>query len=601
LAVAGVLASAVVLVVLAAVASISPLRSADHELLNARDALQSATGLNLATLASSKGRSSAEAAASTANVDAAAAQDRLEGSWGLDVLRFVPWLSDQRDAAVSLAAAARTGSVAALSVLRAAGAYADGARSQRGLIPLAGMGHLAAVTYQAGTTLEGLDRTPGILVLSPLARARRELNRVAVGAGVRLVATGRTLSALDVFLGAHGPQRDLVAIENNAEMRDQGIVSSFAVVTFSAGHVILGPHGSVEGLAVPHPVDVPLPAGTQVWFGDEQPTQLWESVNSTADFPLSGQLMTAMYAEAGRPPVDGVIALDVPALADLLGVTGPLAVPGLSQPLSATNAVPLLLDQIYQRYPLGSQSVARRGELSQVVQTVFHKLDTGGYNPVSLGEALTQAIAGGHVHLYSAAPAVEAIFSSEALGGGPATALANHTFHLAVENGTATKLDYFVDPKVAMSVSLQPSGTAVVKTTVTVLNTAPRNAQPSYQFGPLKFQTRAGQYVARVYFWGPAGSKEAGGQPESGLELTEANVSVEPAASTAVVFTTVVPHAVTGGILQLRLVPQPRANPVPLTVTLSAPGWRVQGSTTISPTWDRTVMVSWAVVGGTHR
>lgn len=596
-----VFAAAVVAVVLAAVASIGPLRSADHELLKARDALQSATGLNLAALASSSGRSSAEAAASTANTDAAAAQRLLEGSWGLDVLRFVPWLSDQRDAAVSLASDARTGSAAALSVLRAAGAYADGARGQRDLVPLVGLGHLATVTYQAGATLEGLDRTPGIFVLSPLAKARRELNRVAVSAGSRLVTTGRTLSALDVFLGAQGPQRDFVAIENNAEMRDQGIVSSYALVTFSKGHVTLGPHGSVEGLALPHPVNVALPAGTRVWFGDEGPTQLWQSVNATADFPLSGRLMTAMYAEAGRPPVDGVIALDVPALADLLGVTGPLAVPGLSQPLSAANAVPVLLDQIYQRYALGSQSVARRAELSQVVQTVFHKLETGGYNPVSLGEALTQAMAGGHLHLYSATPAVESVFSGEALGGGPATIMANRTFHLAVENATATKLDYFVDPKVAMSVSLQPSGTALVRTTVTVLDTAPRNAQPSYQFGPLKFQTRAGQYVGRVYFWGPAGSQEAGGQPESGLELTEANVFVDPAASSAVVFTTVVPHAVTGGTLQLRLVPQPRATPVPLRLTLSAPGWRVRGPATVSPTWDRTVTVSWVLGGAAHR
>jgi hypothetical protein len=50
---------------------------------------------------------------------------------------------------------------------------------------------------------------------------------------------------------------------------------------------------------------------------------LWQSVNTSADFPFSGAIMQAVFAQVERVHVDGVIALDVPALASLLTLTVP--------------------------------------------------------------------------------------------------------------------------------------------------------------------------------------------------------------------------------------------------------------------------------------
>ncbi|MGH9073786.1 MAG: DUF4012 domain-containing protein, partial [Acidimicrobiales bacterium] len=595
LAVAALVAAAIVVVVVAGLASIGPVRAAYHDLLGAKDALASATGFDLGTVATAAGRKSAEHAAGTAAADAAAAEARIRGSVGLDVLRYVPWLSDQRRAALSLAGDAHAASATAVGVLRAADTLVADARAPRTTIPLAGLAQLGAATRTAAATYRRLDRPPSSLALSQLADARRRLDKVATEASTRLEQAGRTLGALSTFLGAKSPQHDLVAIENNAEMRDQGIVTSYAAVTLHDGKVDLGAHGSVGQLRLSAPVPLTLPRGTQIYFGDELPRELWQSVNSSADFPLSGRLMTAMYAKSsGRRP-DGVIAVDVPALADMLAVTGPVHVPGLPQVLTATDAAPVLLDQLYQKLPLDSQTPVRYEILSRVVTVVFKKVEAGGYNPLALGQALVGAVDGGHLRLYSADPSVEAVLAAQPLGGGPATTLADRTFHLAVENATATKLDWFVRPSVSMHVHLEADGTAVVATTVTVRNGAPTDAQPSYQFGPQEYQSRAGQYLARVYFWGPAASRQANGTPESGLELSEGNVLVNPGDTTTVSFTTTVPHAVRDGELQLRLVPQPRAFPVGLSVSVDAPGWRVTGPTTADPTWDHTIVLSWAV------
>ena len=57
--------------------------------------------------------------------------------------------------------------------------------------------------------------------------------------------------------------------------------------------------------------------------------------------------MMSMYLAATGQAVDGVIALDVPALAGLLNVTGPVGVPGIAEPIGAKNAGLHLVNDLY--------------------------------------------------------------------------------------------------------------------------------------------------------------------------------------------------------------------------------------------------------------
>jgi hypothetical protein len=63
-----------------------------------------------------------------------------------------------------------------------------------------------------------------------------------------------------------------------------------------------------------------------------------------------------------------------------------------------------------------------------------------------------------------------------------------------------------------------------------------------------------------------------------------------------VVVVSVVPHAVRDGRLVLRQVPQPRLDPVPLQVSLDAPGWKVGGPGRWSAPLDRIREQSWRLV-----
>jgi hypothetical protein len=309
--------------------------------------------------------------------------------------------------------------------------------------------------------------------------------------------------------------------------------------------------------------------------------------------------MAGMFRQAAGQGVDGVIALDVPALAGLLRTVGPVSIDGVAEPITADNIGRLLLNDFYQGLgPTGDQNL-RRERQGEVVKAVVDRLTTGTRDAVSLGRELGDAAAGGHLRLWSADGDQEAVFERTGLGGGPATKDADRTFHLAIENRTASKIDYFLKPTVRQDVQLTKQGTAVVRTVVVIENQAPVGAPPSYQFGPAGPTGKPGDYLAWVLLWGPAGSRQLQTSVgESGLNLSQFVLAVPAGERREVTFDTVVPNAVRNGRLQLRLVPQARLEPVPLDVRLATDGRAARGSpTNWQGAWDRVRNLSWTIGG----
>jgi hypothetical protein len=189
------------------------------------------------------------------------------------------------------------------------------------------------------------------------------------------------------------------------------------------------------------------------------------------------------------------------------------------------------------------------------------------------------------------------VFERAGLGGSPAAADPARTFHIAVENRTATKLDYFVKPSIRQQVVLTPAGDARIRTTVVLDNQAPTGAAPSEQLGPDQFTKRPGDYLAWVLLWAPAGSSSASTTvAEAGLRLSQRVLEVAAGQRRETTFETTVRHAVTHGMLRLRLVPQPRLTPMPIEVSVAeANGWRVDGSGSWSGALDQARVLSWRV------
>ncbi len=568
-------------------------------MIGARASLQAAVN-DPAVLSTPQGRAAALAQVDGAVASIRVARSRVAGSPVLALAAVVPGLRGQRAAFIQLIDDSAAAAGAGRDLLAAVNGLAERTQVRDGAVPLDGLAELQQHVKVAAETIGFRSSvTGGRGLWGPLGDARRQFDEVAASSARRLSEGAEALGASRTFLGSGGSRRYLIAAQNNAEMRDQGAVLSYVAVRLSEGRMSIERQGSVGELTLTGPTATPVPPGTREVFGSLRPTQVWQSVNATADFAFSGRVMADMYFQATRQAVDGVIALDVPALAGLLGTVGAVSIEGVAEPVTAQNVGRLLLNDFYQGLSPTSDQTVRRERQGDVVKAVVDRITSGSRDAVSLGRAMGDAARGGHLRLWSADATEEGVFERTGLAGGPATKDADRTFHVAVQNRTASKLDYFVKPSVRQEAHLTKQGTAVVRTTVVVDNQAPLDAKPSYQFGPAAITDKPGDYLAWVLLWGPAGSRQLqAGVTESGLNLSQFVLAVPAGERREVTFETVIPGAVRDGQLSLRLVPQPRLEPMPLTVTLATEGRSVGGApTTWQGAWDRVQNLSWAIGG----
>ena len=473
----------------------------------------------------------------------------------------------------------------------------DRLQVQNARIDLDALGTLASVAGDAGRDLGALPRTTRGGQWGPLKRATRDLDDVIADTTHRLTTGAATMEVAHDLLGANGDRRIFIAIENNAEMRDSGMVLSYAVAETHDGQLHVTRSGSVTDLELDHEVtDVALPPGTQALFGSLLPKRYWQSTNATADTGLAGQLMRSLYKEKTGERVDAVVALDVPALASLLTATGPVSVNGVGE-VNGDNAADILLHRLYEQ---ADESIAgraaRQARLAEVTTAIINRIQSTSINATALIRALGTSAAGGHTWVSSADPAFQRSLVAAGIGGGPGAFAPERTFHVSVQNGTATKLDWFIDPKVDVGVSLTEDGTAVVTTTVSLKNSAPVPTPSSEQFGPDGIVTNvAGLYRARIYLWSPIGSDTIASQPESGLLLNYATAELRAGETKSVTFSTVIPGAVRDGRLRLRFVPQARVRPAELSVAVSGLGWKLQSPATQTVQWDRNLDLTWTL------
>jgi hypothetical protein len=443
--------------------------------------------------------------------------------------------------------------------------------------------------------LAALDR-PTTGLLGPLARARSSFDREVAKFVHILSLSDQTIAFARPFLGAGGPQTYLIAGENNAEMRDGGAVLSLDTLTTTNGTFSIQHDASYGNYVLTTPAPVALPAGTEQVFGAYLPTENWPNTDATADFALSGESMQAMWAQATGQHVDGVIGIDVPAVASILKLTGPVSVPGIPTPVSAKNIGNVLLNQEYQGLTVNDPQNSRRDKLADVVKAAVNQMKGEHIDLDSLANALSNDVAGRHLMVWSDVPSTESGLSRLDAAGTLTTSAPDRTFHIAVENSTADKLDYFVAVSVHLKITVDATGTALVNSTISVANFAQSGHAPSYQYGPDGVNAfTPGQYVARIFFWGPDGALMPGAVSESGLQLVQSHFSLLAGQRNQVQFATVIPHAVVDGHLRLRLIPQARLIPDRLTVQVSAPGWNLQGATHLKKAWGSVLSLNWGL------
>lgn len=398
---------------------------------------------------------------------------RRSSSPVLAPLRVVPVLgrqlrsfADLTDAASGVAGVASTGAGAVGDVL--GGARPTGAERVAVLRVLAD--RAASADIALGQVRLGAR---GGLV-EPLRRRWAALERqlASTRAGLRTAAEG-----LDGVAGVlEGPRRYLLLVANNAEMRaGSGMFLSIGTIDTEGGSVKVGPLRPSGELTLPG-AGVSVDGDLAARWGWLQPGREWRNLATTPRFDVTAPLAARMWQSLTGEQVDGVLALDVPLLAAILGATGPVAV-GDGVVSQAGVADRLLRDQ-YRGLDFGDAQAPRREELGAMAAAVVAALEEGDYSPGRLAAAVGGASSGRHLLAWSSDPGDQRTWERTGVAGslGP-TSLA-----VSLLNRGGNKLDPFLDVEAGLELRQAPDGTDVT-VRLKVANDTPVG-EPPYVAGP---------------------------------------------------------------------------------------------------------------------
>lgn len=439
------------------------------------------------------------------SADAFADADRHLGSWYAAPAQIVPIVGHNARAAETIASSAaevsRDGTDAALDAdletLTVQGGRLDLERVRALGDPLGGV---ADVLATAEVDLAGADDA---WLVSPVAD---ELDRVlaeVVAARPDVDLAADATRVIPAIFGGDGTSRWLVAFVTPVEARGRtGLVGNFAELTGTDGVVEMTRFGRASELEAGG-----TPGTERTLSGPDdylarwarfEPAETWRNVTMSPDFPSVGQVMTELYPQSGGQPVDGVIAIDPEGLAALLNFTGPIEVPGVAGPLTAATAAPFLLRD---QYVTLEDNAERIDTLETLARATFERLTTGDLpSPGAVADTLGAAVRAGHIHLFGADPAAQALFRDVGVDGALPTTDGD-SFGVVANNAVGNKIDLFLRRSVDYAATWDPdTGEVAATATVTLTNSAPSRGLPGYIIGsPLPAAERPPPGTNRTY------------------------------------------------------------------------------------------------------
>ncbi|MEU3455145.1 DUF4012 domain-containing protein [Micromonospora sp. NPDC006766] len=394
-------------------------------------------------------------------------------------------------------------------------------------------GEVAAANQVVRETGERLRAVPTGHLLGQvqvaLSGLRTELDKLA---GLT-AAADQGARLLPPLLGADGPRRYLLVSQNSAELRSTGgMFGAYAVLRAEKGQIRMAQQGASSELGR---FDPPLRVDQEVrGLWSDLPGIFPADVNLSPDFPAAAALYREMVRRRTGTTVDGVLAVDPVALSYLLGVIGPVAVPGRPT-LSGGTVVQTLLSDSYRT--LDGQ--AQDEYFGQAAAAVFTDFFTKAVNPRELLTVFTRSVDERRILFWSGHPEEQRVLAGSRLAGTLPEKDTVPTVGVFLNDGSGAKLGYYLRFSANLTLGdCQSDGRRELRLRVTVRSTAPRSGLNKSVTG---LALSGDPYTARtlVSVYSPTGGAVLGGRLDgrdtalgSGLDhrrqIAVANVEVKP-------------------------------------------------------------------------
>jgi hypothetical protein len=491
---------AVVGAAVAALAAQGKLREGEREFRTAADAIRSG---DIAVAVESLERSHALLREASAQLDRPWAKPVLAVPW---IGQHVDAVTDVTTAAEELAASVET-SVAQINV--------DALQMINGVTDLTAIDLLEVPFRDTSAALARTDavldeaRTPWLL--APLGDRIDELHDEVSG------LVGQTDRAADAvvlapsMLGADGPRTYFVAFTTPAESRGLGgFMGTFAELRADGGRLTVERTGTTSelngALGAERPVlDMPeeyharygrFGAGA---VGEPVSVDFWSNITMPPDLPTVTDVVAQLYPAGGGREIDGVVALDVDAIARFLELTGPITVAGPDGAirLDEHNAAEYLLRE---QYAAIADDDVRDAVLEQLTSALVTEVFGGTLPaPRALATTLGPAMAQGRLTMWSLHEEDQELLTglgvSGALPAAPADGLA-----VVSNNAGANKLDAYLRRSITYEVEVaEPGGELRSAVTVRLANDAPTDLPPDAGGNPFGLPPGTNRMYLSIY------------------------------------------------------------------------------------------------------
>jgi hypothetical protein len=409
----------------------------------------------------------------------------------------------------------------------------------------------------------GIDRAP---VLPEVSTALADLEGQLADLRMSTATAARAAQLIPPMLGADRPRDYLVLVQNNAEPRALGgIVGTVLVLHADQGRIELTgqlPANKVGPFRTPA---AELTEDERAVFGDKLGRWM-QNVTSTPDFPRTAQIARAMWAAETGQTVDGVLATDPAALAEVLKADGPVQA-GSGPQLLGSDLVSYLINGIYLTETPDSADLI----FADIAESAFASLSTGSGEPGGMVEALAAAAREGRLLVWSAEPAEADLLEGTVLDGGlrgvngsrPVVGVFTHGLQMA-------KIGYYLDTAVdVVEHQTRPDGSREMEVTVTYtsrVDKADTGSLPDYIVG--SDENDPGLIRMRSIVYAPAGgsivqasenSEKIGVSPQKHDELSRVfdDIELHPGETASVSYAIISGKHQDGDVI-LRTTPGPR-------------------------------------------
>jgi len=329
---------------------------------------------------------------------------------------------------------------------------------------------LAALGQQTDAALARIDTGPSEALIGPVASKRDDFLRQLSEVRTKLEHASTVAAAVAGIL--QGPERYLVLMGNNAEMRaGSGAFLEAGLLTTSDGELHLTDVIPTASIPAPRGA-VPVTGDLATNWGWLLPGVDWRNIGLTPQFDVNGPLAARMWQAVTGQAVDGVMAVDVATLQQLLQVTGPVILPD-GTTLNAFNVVEYLTHDQYAGLSDQESSQTREDRLGSLATAALDALNDESLDLKSVATAMTTATQGRHLLLWSAQPTVEDAW----VAGGVAGRLQSDSAMVAVINRGGNKLDPYLSVQTTLEITPGPGTTGGTLTVDLQNRTTPGQSQ----------------------------------------------------------------------------------------------------------------------------